>query len=244
MMEQAISCKDAVAQTLSLLANDDPRIMVLCSDSRSSAGFADFSKKYPDHFVECGIAEQDEIGMASGLALVGLHPYVCAPACFLSARSLEQIKVDVAYSHANVKIFGVSGGVSYGSLGATHHSLHDIAVMRAIPELDIFLPSDGMQASAIIKDGEKRQQSAYIRVGKAKMTPLYEDEKNAFTYGKMNLLHEGGDCTIIACGEMTHPALQAALSLEKEGISVRVLDSPCLKPFDEEAVRKLSLIHI
>lgn len=237
-MAQMISCKEAVAKGLAEMVGANPNIIVLCSDSRSSAGFSDFAQKFPEHFVECGIAEQDEIGMAAGLALVGYHPYVSAPACFLSSRSLEQVKIDVAYSHTNVKIFGVSGGVSYGALGASHHSLHDIAVMRCIPDLDIFLPSDAVQAVACIKDGEKRCRPAYIRVGRGRVPVLYTSEKNAFTYGKMNQIHEGTDCTLIACGEMTAPAFEAAQNLQKEGISVRVLDSPSLKPFDEDAVEK------
>ena len=175
-MSEIFSCKEAIADVLSQLVEKDDRIMVLCSDSRGSSGFTKFAEKYPTNFVECGIAEQNEVGIAAGLAVVGLHPYIAAPACFLSARSLEQIKVDVAYSHMNVKIFGVSGGISYGALGASHHSLHDIAVMRCLPDLDVFIPSDATQIKAIVNTIEKMNKPAYIRAGRAKVPIIYKNE--------------------------------------------------------------------
>lgn len=237
-MDTMISCKEGIASVLSELVEKDDRIMVLCSDSRGSSGFAEFATNYPNNFIECGIAEQDEIGIAAGLAASGLHPYVAAPACFLSARSLEQIKVDVAYSHMNVKIFGVSGGISYGALGTTHHSLHDIAVMRCFPNLDVYIPSDANQLKAIIRNIEKLDKPAYIRAGRAKVPTIYEDENNAFEYGKMNMLQDGEDVTIISCGETTYHALLAAQELKKENINVRLLDCSSLKPFDKDTVIK------
>lgn len=233
-----IACKEAIAEVLSELVEKDPRIMVLCSDSRGSSGFTAFAEEHPENFVECGIAEQDEVGIAAGLAAVGLHPYVAAPACFLSARSLEQVKVDVAYSHMNVKIFGVSGGISYGALGASHHSTHDIAVMRCFPDLEVYLPSDANQMKAIVRAVEKTEKPCYIRSGRGKVPQVYQSEEGAFTYGRMNTLSEGSDITIISCGELTIQALRASRALKEEGISCRVLDSPSLKPFDSEAVVK------
>ena len=130
------------------LAKQDKDIFTLATDSRGSVTLGDFAKELPGQFVECGIAEQDAVGIAAGLANAGLKPFVCGPACFFSMRSAEQVKVDVAYSHMNVKIIGVSGGVSYGALGSTHHSTQDIALMRAIPDLEVYLPSDAVHMKA------------------------------------------------------------------------------------------------
>lgn len=237
-MREKISCKEAFAERLLEMAREDDRIMVLCSDSKGSSNMTPFSQALPDQYVECGIAEQDEVGIAAGLASVGMHPYVCAPASFLSSRSLEQAKVDLAYSHQNVKIFGVSGGVSYGALGASHHSLHDIATFRCFPDFDVFVPSDATQTVAMLEAIEQIDRPAYIRVGRRALPSVYEEVQGAFTYGKANLLKDGEDVTVIACGELVHPALQAARRLADRGLSVRVLDIPSLKPFDAEAVRR------
>lgn len=268
MQMDTMSLKEAITAELEEMARLDKRIVAVTSDARGSSSLTAYTKALPEQFVECGIAEQDEVGIAAGLASVGKHSYVFAPACFLSARSLEQVKVDVAYSRQNVKIVGVSGGVSYGALGASHHSLHDIAVMRSLPGLAVILPSDAAQAQAMLHDVEERGIGAYIRVGKAKLptiygkgglaadfcteivsgndsthtTAMYQDggfapaRKKPFTFGKANILRDGLDITIIATGECTCHAVMAADALKEKGVAARMLDMPCLKPFDSEAV--------
>ncbi len=233
------ACRQYFANELIELASTDKDIVVICSDSRGSCSMTDFSNTYPEQFIEAGIAEQNEVGMAAGLANVGYKPFVCAPASFLSARSLEQVKVDVAYSKKNVVLFGVSGGISYGALGYTHHSTHDIAVMRTIPNLNVVLPSDAIQAASVARYFSKNPMPLYIRVGRGPVEDIYSDwEGEAFTLGQANELMHGDDITIIACGEMTYPALQAAKMLQKENISVRVLDSPSISPIDENSIIK------
>lgn len=234
-MNEKLSCREAFTSTLLELAKADPSIIVLTSDAKGSSSLGAFAEALPEQFLEIGIAEQNEVGVAAGLACVGRRPFICAPASFLSARSLEQVKVDVAYSHSNVKLFGVSGGISYGALGATHHSLHDIAVMRAFPDLQIFIPSDPQQTRALAKYLAVSDAPAYIRVGKESLPALY-DPDFIFVPGKANLLKEGTDLTFIACGEPVHECLKAAEQLEQKGCSARVLDMHTLKPLDEEAI--------
>jgi transketolase len=234
-MAENVSCREKFSETLLELARKDKDIYVVTSDARGSCSLGDYANELPEQFIEVGIAEQDEIGIAAGLASVGKRPYVCAPACFLTARSLEQIKVDVAYSHQNVKIFGVSGGVSYGALGASHHTLHDIAVLRAIPDIMIFLPCDGNQTKALLKALQHTDCAAYIRVGRAGVPEIYPDNA-PFEIGKANTLRNGNNLTIIAAGESVWYALAAAEKLAGKGVSARVVDMHTLRPFDEETV--------
>lgn len=241
-MTEPKSCREAMTDTLLELAQNNRDIIAVTSDARGSCSLGKYSSALPGQFVECGIAEQDEIGIAAGLAAVGKHPYVFAPACFLSARSLEQIKVDVAYSHQNVKIFGVSGGISYGALGASHHSTHDIAVMRTFPDLAVILPCDAVQTEAMLRVIEKRNGAVYIRTGRAKVPAVYDKENGVecspFIFGRANTIREGNDLTIIACGELVYKAMLAADKLKEENIRARVLDMHTLKPLDTEAVVK------
>jgi len=194
----------------------------------------------PEQYVEIGIAEQNLIGVSAGLAAVGKKPYVCAPACFLTARSLEQIKIDVAYSHQNVKILGVSGGISYGALGASHHTLHDIAALRAIPDIMVIIPCDAVQTQAVLRAVSSMEGAAYIRVGRDKIPAVYADrpEVEPFTLGKATVLREGRDVTLAAGGELVHYALEACNLLAERGIEARLLDMASLKPFDADAIIK------
>lgn len=223
-------------QTLLELARDDKDILAVTSDASGSVTLEEFKKTLPEQFVECGIAEQNEVGISAGLASVGKKPFVCAPACFLSARSLEQVKVDVAYSDQNVKVIGISGGVSYGALGMSHHSLQDIAVMSAIPGITVILPCDRFQTREMTRTLAAHTGPVYVRMGREAVPDVYSDESAPFEIGKANRLKEGGDGTLIACGEMVHPALAAAELLLERGVRVRVLDMHTLKPFDEQAV--------
>lgn len=234
-MEKGLSCREAFCSELTELGRKNPEIVALTSDAKGSTALGVFANALPAQFIEVGIAEQNEIGMAAGLAAVGKRPYVCAPASFMSARALEQIKVDVAYSRMNVKILAVSGGISYGPLGASHHSVHDIAVFRAFPGLRVILPCDETQTKALLRELEKSDAPAYIRVGKAAMPRIYPSDAQ-FEIGKAVRPRDGNDLTIIACGEMVYPALQAAERLAGEKIAAAVLDMHTLSPLDDEAI--------
>ena len=234
-MKKGLSCREAFCNELTELGKRNTDIVALTSDAKGSSALSVFANALPGQFVEVGIAEQNEVGMAAGLAAVGKRPYVCAPASFMSARALEQIKVDVAYSRMNVKILAVSGGISYGALGASHHSAHDIAVFRAIPGLQVVLPCDEVQTVALLHELEAKDNPAYIRVGKMAMPVVYESGTK-FVIGKAMRVREGGDLTIIACGEMVWPAVTAADALGREGIAAGVLDMHTLSPLDDEAI--------
>lgn len=230
------ACKEAFTSTLLELAKLDSRIIALTSDARGSVSLTDFAAALPKQFVEVGIAEQNEVGIAAGLATCGKTSFVCAPACFLTARSLEQIKVDVAYTGTNVKIVGVSGGVSYGALGTSHHSLHDAAALRAIHGIVVFFPCDARQTKKMTEWLAANDGPAYMRMGRGPVRDVYENDNAPFIMGKANTLQEGTDLTIIATGEMVRNALDAAAELGSQGIRARVLDMHTLKPLDEEAV--------
>lgn len=191
----------------------------------------DFAKELPEQFVECGIAEQDAVGIAAGLANAGLKPFMCSPACFIAARAAEQVKVDVGYSHTNVKLIGVSGGISYGALGTTHHSTQDVALMRAIPGMQVILPADRHQMAACTRALAASAEPAYVRVGRGACPDVYEEGCVPFTIGKANKLCDGSGLAIIACGEMVAPALEAGRRL-----GAAVYDMHTIAPIDREAV--------
>lgn len=234
--------RKAICDVLLKEAGDDRDIIVLCSDSRGSASLAPFAEAYPGQFVEMGIAEQDLVSVAAGLAHCGKKVFAASPACFLSTRSYEQCKVDVAYSNTNVKLIGISGGISYGALGMSHHSAQDIAALSAIPNMRVYLPSDRHQTAKLVKTLLKDDKPAYIRVGRNPVEDIYSEEdcpfelNKATVLDKANILEEGTDAVIIACGEMVRPACEAASLLKKDGIRAVVLDMYCVKPLDEESV--------
>lgn len=233
-----IACRKSFTDTLLALAKQDKDIIAVTTDARGSVTLGDFAKELPGQFVECGIAEQDAIGISAGLASCGKKVFCCGPACFYVARSLEQVKVDIAYSGNPVTVLGVSGGVAYGALGATHHSLHDIAVLRTFPGMNVILPCDARQTAKVVKMLVDHPAPTYVRVGRAAVPDVYENDDFEFRLGKANTLAEGDDLAIIAAGETVYHALQASRSLEKKGIHARVLDLSSIKPFDAEAVRK------
>ncbi len=228
--------RQAICDVLMEQAKTDKDIVVLCSDSRGSASLAPFAAAFPEQFVEMGIAEQNLVSVSAGMAKCGKKPFAASPACFLSTRSYEQAKVDVAYSNTNVKLIGISGGVSYGALGMSHHSAQDIAAMSAIPNMRVYLPSDRHQTKKLVEALLKDTKPAYIRVGRNPVEDIYEEENTPFEMDKATVLKEGTDVAIIACGEMVRPALLAAKILEEKGISATVLDMYCVKPLDTEAV--------
>lgn len=235
-MANKIPNRQAICETLMAHAETDRDIVVLCSDSRGSASMTPFFNAYPEQSVEVGIAEQDLIGIAAGLASCGKKPFAFSPASFVSTRSYEQCKVDVAYSNTNVKIVGISGGVSYGALGMSHHSAQDIAAMSAIPNMRVYLPSDRHQTKHLIEALLQDTQGAYIRVGRNPVEDIYTGENCPFEMDKATVLREGGDVLLVACGEMVRPALDAAGLLAEKGIQATVLDMYCVKPLDTETL--------
>ncbi len=230
------ACRKIFTSTLLSLAKEDRNIVAVATDSRGSVTLNDFAKELPGQFVECGIAEQNAIGISAGLAHSGKKVFTCGPACFYSTRALEQIKVDLAYSRNNVKVIGVSGGVAYGDLGSTHHSLHDIAAIRTFPDMGIILPCDARQTKKVVEFLVGYPKPVYVRMGRAAVPDVYEDENFEFTLGKANLLLKGNDITLIGTGETVYHAYQAGLLLQKKGIGARVLDMASIKPFDQDAV--------
>ncbi|MCQ2146938.1 MAG: transketolase family protein [Bacteroidales bacterium] len=224
--------------TLLELARKDKDIVVVTTDARGSVTLTDFFKELPEQSVECGIAEQDAVGISAGLAHSGKKVFCCGPACFYVARSLEQVKVDMAYSQNPVKLFGVSGGFAYGALGATHHSLHDIAALRTFPGMNIIVPSDGNLTEEVVKAIVDYPEPVYVRVGRGATNEVYTKENVKFALGKANTILEGNDITLVATGEAVWQALEAGKALAAKGISARVLDCSSIKPFDTEAVLK------
>jgi transketolase len=229
--------RQAFTEELLRIARADKRIYALATDSRGSVTLNDFVNELPEQFVECGIAEQDAVGIAAGLARCGLIPFVCGPASFYATRAAEQVKVDVAYSHTNVKVIGVSGGVSYGALGGTHHAVQDVAFMRAVPGLQVFLPSDANQMVKLTRALVHSGEPAYVRVGRGAVEDVYGEDA-PFEIGKANFLREGGDLAIVACGEMVYPAVRAAELLKSDGISATVIDMHTIKPLDVDALAR------
>ena len=228
--------RQAICEVLMEQAKTDQDIVVLCSDSRGSASLAPFAAAYPEQFVETGIAEQNLVSIAAGLASCGKKAYAASPACFLSTRSYEQAKVDCAYSNTNVKLIGISGGISYGALGMSHHSAQDIAAMAAIPNMRVYLPSDRHQTKHLIEALLRDEKCAYIRVGRNPVEDIYSQENCPFTLNEANVLCRGTDVAIIACGEMVKPAYDAAALLKSKGISASVVDMYCLKPLDVNTI--------
>lgn len=234
-----IANKQVICQVLMEKAKTDKDVVVLCSDSRGSASMTPFAENYPEQFVEVGIAEQNLVSISAGLAKCGKKAYAVSPACFLSTRSYEQAKVDVAYSNTNVKLIGISGGISYGALGMSHHSAQDMAAMSAVPNMRVYIPSDKNQTKCLTEALLGDEKPAYIRVGRNAVEDVYEEGNCPFEMDKATVVKEGNDVAIVACGEMVKPSLDAAKLLEKEGISAAVLDMYCVKPFDKETLLRM-----
>jgi transketolase len=227
--------QDVFASTLLELAQRDPGILVVTSDSRGSGKLVAYGDALPAQIVEVGIAEQNLVGVSAGLAAAGKKVFTISPACFLTARALEQIKNDVAYSDRHVRLVGISAGVSYGALGSTHHSLHDYAVLRAINNIDIVAPADNYETEQAVIAAVNHPRPIYLRFGKKAMPNLHQPG-TPFEIGKSITIREGGDVTIIGIGEPVARAVKAAELLEASGISCRVISMHSLRPFDSQAV--------
>jgi transketolase len=228
-------CRVAFAETLIELAAEDRRIVVVCNDSVGSSNLVRFKERYPDRLVNVGIAEQDMVGVAAGLANTGLVPFVCAASPFLTSRALEQIKADVAYSGYHVVLCGMSPGVAYGELGPTHHSIEDLSWLRAIAELDIVVPADPEQTRQVVRWAASTGRGAFLRIGRLKV-PAVSRPDSQFRLGHADIMRDGDDLAVIAAGSMVSRALDAADLLHRDGIQARVVNMATIAPLDEAAV--------
>jgi transketolase len=233
--EEITSNLEAFAATLLELARHDRDILVVTSDSRGSGRLAPFVNAFPEQIIEVGIAEQNLVGISAGLAASGKKVFAVSPACFLTARALEQIKNDVCYSDRPVKVVGISAGVSYGALGSTHHSLHDFAALRAIHNIRIVAPADNLETREAVQAAVRLDKPIYLRFGKKVMRDLPRVEPG-FELGRASLIRRGNDLSFLACGETVAPALEAAELLAEQGLDCRVLSLHTIKPLDEPAV--------
>ena len=231
-----IANRAVMCEVLKEAAARDRDVVVLCSDSRGSASLTSFAEQFPEQFVEVGIAEQNLVSIAAGLASCGKKAFAASPASFLSTRSYEQCKVDCAYSGTNVKLVGISGGVSYGALGMTHHSAQDIAAMSAIPGMRVYLPSDRHQTRKLFEALMQDDQTAYIRLGRNPVEDVYEEGHVPFEMNRATVLCEGTEVLLVGCGEMVKPIQDAAKMLNSAGISTGALDMYCVKPLDTEGL--------
>jgi transketolase len=226
---------DEFAATLEDLARSNPRVVALTSDSRGSGKLGPFGRALPRQLIVVGIAEQNLVGIAAGLAACGFKPFAVSPSCFLTARALEQIKNDVCYSDVPVVLVGISAGVSYGALGSTHHSLHDLAALRAIHNVTIMVPADNLETREAVRAAARATRPVFLRFGKAPMYDLHP-AGTPFEVGRAIRLRDGEDVAFLATGETVVHALLAAALLEGEGIRARVLSLHTVKPLDAEAV--------
>jgi transketolase len=226
---------DEFASTLLELATANRNIVAVTSDSRGSGKLGPFGQALPKQLVEVGIAEQNLVGIAAGLAAAGKNVFAVSPACFLTARSLEQIKNDICYSDVPAKVVGISAGVSYGALGSTHHSLHDLAALRAIHNVSIFVPADNFETREVIRTVASLDRPAYIRFGKVPLYTLYSNGSR-FEPAKATVLRDGRDIAFIGTGETVVHCLLAAAHLDTQGLNSRVISMHTIKPLDTEAV--------
>ena len=226
---------EVFADTLLKLATNDHQILAVTSDSRGSGKLAPFGKALPEQIVEVGIAEQNLVGVSAGLASVGKNVFAVSPACFLTARSFEQVKNDIAYSDNPVTLVGISAGVSYGALGTTHHSLHDFAALRAVNNITIISPADNSEMQEAVITAAQSESPVYIRAGKAPLYDLPQEGPVALGHGRV--LRKGNDAAFIATGETVIHALLAAEYLnETAGMQCRVVSVPTIKPLDSECI--------
>lgn len=239
-MTQMAATRDAYGTTLVELGEQNPAVVVLDADLSGSTKTALFAKKFPERFFNMGIAEANMVGTAAGLAAAGKIPFVSTFAIFAAGRAWEQIRQSVAYPRANVKIVPTHGGVTVGEDGASHQSVEDIAIMRAIPNMTVIVPADAVETAAAVRAVAEYKGPVYLRLGRNKVPTVFDDSLR-FEIGRGQLLVEGTDLTFVTTGLMTAQALVAAERLKKEGISARVLHLATVKPLDGELLLDAAL---
>jgi len=224
------------------LGEKNVRIVGLSADLAKSTKIGIFGDKFPDRFFNVGIAEQNMFGIAAGMAKSGLLPFVSTMAAFTSMRALEQVRTDICYQNLDVKIIATHGGVSFGAAGTTHHCTEDISIMRAIPNMTVIVPADGIETACAVRAAVDWPGPVYIRIGRGFEPTFYGDENYGYQIGKAVTVADGTDITLICCGITVLQAAEAAKMLkEQDGLSVRVLDMHTIKPIDEEAVLRAVL---
>jgi transketolase len=232
---ELFDCRDAYMSALEEMAAADERVCAVANDSLSSAKLKNFKAKFPGRFVNVGIAEQNMVGVGAGLANGGMIPYVCGASCFLTARAMEQVKVDLAYTNSNVKLCAMSPGMAYGQLGPTHHSIEDLAWMRVLPNMVVIVPADPIETSAVMRYSLIHEGPMFLRIARVPVPQVHGDEYK-FKLGKAVEIRAGKDVTLMANGLLVSRALDAARALENRGISARVLNMSSVKPLDREAI--------
>jgi transketolase len=228
-------CRDAFVAVLERLGAENPRVVAVCNDSVGSSKLGGFKSKFPERLVNVGIAEQNMVGVGAGLANGGMLPFVCGASCFLTGRALEQVKADIAYSNANVKLVGISSGMAYGELGPTHHSIEDFAWTRVLPNLPVIAPCDRVETAAAVEWAARHDGPVFLRLSRVGVPDLLP-EGHVFHPGKANLLRDGDAVTLIANGTLTHRLMKAAALLATEGIEARVLNMATVRPIDVDAI--------
>lgn len=230
-------CREAFAKTIEDLADKDERIVTVVNDSVGSSKLVGFQKRFPTRLINVGIAEQTMVGVAAGLANGGKVPFVSCASCFLTARALEQIKADIAYTHTNVKLCGMSSGIAYGELGPTHHSIEDFAWLRLLPNLTIVAPSDRWETEEAVKAAAATDGPFFLRISRMPVPDLVRPAGAVFRAGAAEILRQGPDAAIIANGVLVSRALEAAAQLAASGLNVRVLNMASIAPLDIDAIR-------
>lgn len=242
---EKVPTRKGYGEGLVLLGTEDPNVVVLTGDLAESTTAHLFQKQFPERFIECGVAEQNMMGLAAGLALAGKVPFISSYAVFSPGRSWDQLRVSVCYSEANVKVAGAHTGISVGPDGATHQALEDIAITRVLPNLVVLAPSDYLETKKATLALGKMKGPAYFRFAR-NATPVFTTEATPFEIGKAQILKDGKDLAIIGCGPVVYNALLAALELEKENISVMVINNHTIKPIDTltlvEAAKKCKVV--
>ena len=236
-LENLHDCRDTFVSTLQALAAIDDNIVAVCNDSVGSSKLGEFRRQWPDRLVNVGIAEQNLVGVGAGLANGGKIPFVCAASCFLTGRALEQIKADVAYSQANVKLCGISSGMAYGELGPTHHSVEDFAWTRVLPGIVIIAPADPVETKAAVEFAATHPGPVFLRLSRVGVPDIFETNHD-FNFGQANTLRQGNDLTIIANGTLTHRAVKGARMLSQQGIHARVINMSTISPLDVDSIIK------
>ncbi len=231
-----MTSREIYGRTLAELAKSDDRIVALTADLEKSTALNKFGEQFPERVFNVGIAEQNLMGAAAGMAKTGLIPFASTFAIFACMRGGEQIRTDIAYQNLPVKIIATHAGISFGHAGTTHHCTEDFAIMRAIPNMTVICPADGIETSMAVRACVELDGPVYVRIGRGFEPPCYENEEYDFRIGKAVTMREGTDLTIIACGIAVLQSLNAAKTLAEEGINVRVVNMHTIKPLDREAV--------